>query len=208
MGILTRVCMLGHAHLLPSFKDHADMFMASQGVWTLDALDRLPDDGNRYELLDGELFVTPAPSPAHESLANELRVLIEPYVRRHGLGKVFVPRAVLRASGSEVEPDLMVRPVPAVLPKQWDQMPVPLLVAEVLSPTTRRRDLAPKRAFYRRCGVATYWCIDGDARTIRVIRSGAGDVVAESTLTWHPSGASEPLTIDVAQYFHDALGPR
>jgi Uma2 family endonuclease len=183
------------------------MFMATQGVWTLDALDRLPDDGNRYELLDGELLVTPAPSPAHEFLANELRALLEPYVRRHGLGRVFVPRAVVRASGSELEPDLMVRSVPAVRPDSWEQMPVPLLVAEILSPTTRRRDVVDKRAFYRRCGVSTYWCVDGDARTIRVMRGGAHDLVTASTLTWHPSSASEPLTIDVAQYFLDALGP-
>lgn len=184
------------------------MVMSTQGVWTLDALDRLPDDGNRYEVLDGELYVTPAPSPAHELLANELRTLLEPYVRQHGLGRVFVPRAVLRVSGSEVEPDLMVRPVPVVLPEKWDQMPVPLLVVEVLSPATRRRDLAPKRAFYRRCGVAAYWCIDGEARSIRVIRSGHGDMVLDSTLAWQPDGASEPLVIDVVKYFQDALGAR
>jgi Uma2 family endonuclease len=183
------------------------MFMAAQGVWTLDALDRLPDDGNRYELLNGELLVTPAPSPAHELLANELRALLEPYVRRHSLGRVFVPRAVVRASGSELEPDLMVRSVPAVLPDSWEQMPVPLLIAEILSPTTRRRDLSPKRTFYREYGVATYWCVDGDARAIRVMRAGERDIVADSSLTWHPAGASEALTIDVAQYFRDALGP-
>jgi Uma2 family endonuclease len=183
------------------------MFMAAQGVWTLDALDRLPDDGNRYELLNGELLVTPAPSPAHELLANELRALLEPYVRRHSLGRVFVPRSVVRASGSELEPDLMVRPVPAVLPDSWERMPVPLLVAEILSPTTRQRDLSPKCEFYRECGVATYWCVDGDARAIRVMRAGERDVVADVSLTWHPAGASEALTIDVVQYFRDALGP-
>ena len=183
------------------------MFMAAQGVWTLDALDQLPDDGNRYELLNGELLVTPAPSPAHEFLANELRALLEPYVRRHGLGHVFVPRAVVRAAGSELEPDLMVRSVPAVRPDSWEQMPIPLLVAEILSTTTRRRDLSPKREFYRECGVETYWCVDGDARSIRVMRAGEGDVVADSSLTWHPAGASEALTIDVAQYFRDSLGP-
>lgn len=199
--------MFGHAHSLPFSEDYADMFMAAQGVWTLDALDRLPEDGNRYELLNGELLVTPTPSPAHELLANELRALLEPYVRRHGLGRVFAPRAVVRASGSELEPDLMVRPVPAVRPDSWEQMPVPLLVAEVISLTTRRRDLSPKREFYLECGVATYWCVDGDSRSIRVMRAGEPDVVADSSLTWHPAGASEALSIDLAQYFRDALGP-
>lgn len=101
----------------------------------------------------------------------------------------------------------MVRSLPDVRPDSWEQMPVPLLVAEILSPTTRRRDLSPKRTFYREYGVATYWCVDGDARSIRVMRAGERDIVADSSITWHPAGASEALTIDVAQYFRDGLGP-
>src|SRR5215470_17543781 len=69
--------------------------------WTLDELHRLPDDGNKYELVRGELFVTPAPSVGHETILARLSRALEPYVAQHGLGFVFHPRAVVRAEGSE-----------------------------------------------------------------------------------------------------------
>ena len=79
----------------------------STSAWTLAQLDRLPDDGNKYELIDGELFVTPVPSPAHERLSAVLNRLLGPYVWAQRLGYVYTPRAVVRTNGSEVEPDLM-----------------------------------------------------------------------------------------------------
>src|SRR5438270_1344414 len=77
--------------------------------WTIEELHRLPDDGNKYEVLDGELFVTPAPSEAHEDILAHLTRIIDPFVARHNLGYVYHPRSVVRTQGSEVEPDLMVR---------------------------------------------------------------------------------------------------
>ncbi len=176
------------------------------GAWTLAEFDRLPDDGNTYELVDGELFVTPAPSPAHESLAVTLRLLIEPYVIEHALGRVFTPRAALRAFDSEVEPDLMVRARTATVPQRWEDAPLPFLVVEVLSNTTRQRDHVQKRRFFMRCGVAQYWIVDGSERTIRVVSPSSEDVVVTRELVWQPSGATEALTIDLARYFEDALG--
>src|SRR5919198_1343974 len=83
------------------------MHMAQQvKKWTLRELHRLPDDGNKYELVRGELFVTPPPSDEHEELLAILHRLLDGYVARHGLGRVYRPRAVLRFQGSEVEPDL------------------------------------------------------------------------------------------------------
>jgi len=78
--------------------------------WTLDRLHSLPDDGNKYEIVHGELLVTPAPAPMHETIAARLTRLLDPYVAAHGLGYVYHPRAVFRRHGSEVEPDLIVRP--------------------------------------------------------------------------------------------------
>lgn len=177
----------------------------STGSWTLDDLDRLPDDGNKYELVDGELFVTPAPSPSHESLALELRDRLVPYVKAQRLGRVYTPRSVVRVRGSEVEPDLMVRPDSPSPPQNWDQAPTPPLVVEILSPTTRRRDHEQKRRFYRRTGVAEYWIVDGEARTICIVTANA-DLVTGDELVWRPRGATEPFVLDVPQYFRDALG--
>ncbi|MBL0170522.1 MAG: Uma2 family endonuclease [Gemmatimonadaceae bacterium] len=175
-------------------------------VWTLAELDRLPDDGNKYELVDGALFVTPAPSPAHESLGSELHTILDPYVRAQRIGKVFRPRAVVRVDGSEVEPDIMVRPNTPSIPSTWELAPIPLLVVEIASRTTRLRDHAQKREFYLRCGVAQYWIVDGERRTIRVVAPNADDVVVENEMVWQPAGASAALTIDVAAYFREALG--
>ena len=185
------------------------MLMAlSTRHWTLAELERLPDDGNKYELVDGELFVTPAPSPAHESLAAVLLAIVVPYVQAEKLGRVFTPRAVVRTDESEVEPDLMVRPATPTPPATWTEMPTPLLVVEILSRTARRRDEQQKRVLYRRIGVGEYWMVDRWSRTIRVVRGDADDRVAESVLEWNPEGAGKALRIDVAAYFDEALGPR
>jgi len=175
-------------------------------AWTLAELDRLPDDGNKYELVDGELFVTPAPSPAHEALVTELFELVYPYVKAQTLGRLVFPRSVVRQQGSEVEPDMMVRPPTPTRPETWAEMPTPLLVVEISSRTTQRRDNEQKRGFYLRIGVAEYWIVDRFTRTIRVVRANADDVVCASELVWFPPAATEPLNVDVAAYFLAALG--
>ncbi len=183
------------------------MLMAqTAGEWTLADLDHLPDDGNKYELIDGELFVSPAPSPSHESLADVLHEILAPYVKAQRLGRVHRPRTVVRTRGSEAEPDLMVRPVTATLPLIWEDAPTPSLVVEILSKITRRRDHGSKRDFYLRIGVPEYWIVDRSDRTIRVITLNADDLVANAMLVWQPTGAAESLVIDVVAYFREALG--
>ncbi len=141
--------------------------------WTLSELHRLPDDGNRYELVHGELFVTPAPSFAHQEIVDAIAALLQPYVQKHNLGKLVFPRSVLRVgSHSEVEPDLMVRRISHPRPTSWDDAPLPILVVEVVSATTRRRDHVAKRALYLEAGVSEYWIVDREPRTIRVVRPG------------------------------------
>lgn len=175
--------------------------VASAKRWTLDELHRLPDDGNKYEIVSGELFVTPAPSEQHETILVRLHARLAAYVDEHQLGGIFRPRAIVRLRGSEVEPDLFVRPVRSGTEHDWDDAPVPLLVVEIISPTTRRRDLMHKRDLYLHAGVDTYWAIDPEARTVRVIRADREDVVTRDTLTWAPSSASVPLTLSVATLF-------
>lgn len=174
--------------------------------WTLEDLDRLPDDGNRYELVRGELFVTPAPSPAHEAIAAVLSDVVGDYVRQQRIGRVFRPRAVVRMHGNEVEPDIMVRPSTDRVPARWEEAPLPLLVVEILSGITRRRDHGAKRTLYVDVGVPEYWIVDGTARTILVIRRGADDLVTSDVLVWTPAGATDPFTLDVPALFREALG--
>jgi Uma2 family endonuclease len=146
------------------------------------------------------LFVTPAPSPDHETIAMRLRRILEPYVETQTLGRVYTPRSVIRFDGSEAEPDLIVRHEPA-RGATWDDAPTPILVVEVLSPTTHRRDRGPKRGLYLDAGVEEYWIVDGDARTITCVRAGEADRVVADRMTWEPSAASSSLSFDLSEVF-------
>jgi Uma2 family endonuclease len=178
------------------------MHMATETKqWTLEEVHSLPDDGNKYELVRGELFVTPPPTEPHETIAARLSRLLDPYVAEHGLGFVYRPRAVMRFEGSEVEPDLMVRqPQPSGI-SSWDTAPTPILIVEILSGSTRRRDQAQKRSLYMDAGVEEYWMVDPERRTITVVRQASEDLVARDSMTWNPAGGSIPLNFELVQVF-------
>ncbi|HEY9465415.1 MAG TPA: Uma2 family endonuclease [Vicinamibacterales bacterium] len=169
--------------------------------WTIEEMYRLPDDGNKYEVVWGELFVTPPPTDEHETIAARLTTILSPYVIAKGLGLVYRPRAVMQFEGSEVEPDLMVRQPQAASDATWAQAPTPILIVEILSDSTRRRDRSQKRSFYLDAGVDEYWIVDPETRTITSIRGDRPDVVATDSLVWSPIGADESLEITVANLF-------
>ena len=180
------------------------MHMANrvQKKWTLEELHSLPDDGNKYELIHGELFVTPAPTPSHETILARLTRILDPYVAANGLGYVFHPRAVIRmGDDTEVEPDLMVRQPPETTTTDWAEAPLPILVVEVASDSTRRRDRMQKREAYTEAGIPDYWTVDGRDRTVRIVRVGHADVTTEDAFTWHPAGAADPLRIALVDVF-------
>ena len=172
-------------------------------VWTLEELHSLPDDGNKYELVHGELFVTPPPGVRHEVIVERLNRILVPFVVANKLGGVFHPRSVIRFSGSEVEPDLMVRQPPPDPDAGWAAWPVPLLVVEIMSPSTRRRDQEQKKAFYREAGVEEYWIVDPEHRSVTVVRPEEGDRVENERVEWQPPGRTRTLAIDVDQLFSE-----
>jgi len=173
------------------------MHMAAQTKkWTLEEVHSLPDDGNKYELVRGELFVTPPPTPDHETIAAKLARFLDPFVARFGLGFVYRPKAVMRFEGSEVEPDLMIRQR-GDRTTTWDNAPVPVLIVEILSPSTRRRDHMQKRKLYLDAGVAEYWIVDPERREIRSIRPHEEDRVARDRIEWRPPGVADSLSIEI-----------
>jgi Uma2 family endonuclease len=175
------------------------MAMPTASDWTLAELHRLPDDGNKYELVHGQLFVTPAPTQEHEIVAARLSRVLSRYVEEHGLGIVFHPRAVVRFEGSEVEPDLMVRS--AEITARWEDAPTPMLIVEIVSPTTRRRDYGDKRDFYREVGVADYWIVEARIRSVRVVCPDTDEISTSKTLMWKPKPDIPGLTIDLDEIF-------
>ena len=170
-------------------------------VWTLEELHSLPDDGNKYELVHGELFVTPAPTVQHEVILARLTRLLVPFVEANGLGEVYRPRSVIQFRGSEVEPDLMVRESHPEPDAGWEAWPVPLLVVEVISPGTRRRDREQKKAFYREAGVTEYWIVDPERRNVTVVRVREDDHVQGDRVEWRPPGREAMLTVAVDNLF-------
>ena len=181
------------------------MQMATQTKrWTLAEVHSLPDDGNKYEVVRGELFVTPPPSDDHETITARLTRLLDPFVAANSLGMVYRPRAVFRFEGSEVEPDLMVRQAHQRRRRgSWDDAPTPALIVEVLSPSTRRRDHEQKRQLYLDAGVPEYWIIDPDAERVRIVRAGQPDELVSDEIIWAPSGVAEPLRFAVRKLFSD-----
>lgn len=169
--------------------------------WTLAEVHSLPDDGNKYELVRGELFVTPPPRYHHESIGARLAAHVVPYVMREGLGLAFQGHAVMRYDGSEVGPDLMVRADHRGPGADWDNAPVPTLIVEIQSPSTRRRDREQKRRLYLEAGVPEYWMIDPEHRSVTIVRPGQADDVVTGALTWQPSGAASALNFDVGSLF-------
>ena len=175
--------------------------VTSRKVWTLEELHSLPDDGNKYELVRGELFVTPPPTDDHETILARLSRLLDPFVAAYGLGFVYHPRAVLRFQGSEVEPDLMVRQPQPEPGRDWDVAPIPSLVVEVLSGSTRRRDRQQKKNLYMDAGVAEYWIIDPEQRTVTVVRPREPDRLEGERVIWEPVTGSSRLEIVLADVF-------
>lgn len=181
---------------------HATPQTSQPKRWTLEEVHALPEDGNKYELVYGELWVTPAPTDRHETVLARLTRILDPYVEVHGLGYVYHPKAVFRIGRDvEVEPDLMVRQPHPDPDGSWETAPLPILVVEVLSPSTRRRDLGKKREIYMDAGISEYWTIDGDARTVTVVATGREPIVVADRLTWAPAGAREPLVVELTRVY-------
>lgn len=175
------------------------MAVSATRPWTLEDLERMPDDGNKYEVVRGELFVTPPPSAPHQDIIARLAHMLDGYVHEEELGWVYQARSVIRRRGSETEPDLFVS---QALGADWSATPTPSLVVEVLSRATRRRDLDQKKIYYLEdAGVPEYWIIDRESRTVRVARFALDDMVVPDVLEWHPRGAERALRIDLSRLF-------
>ena len=119
------------------------MVMPNLGrVWTREEVLALPDDGNRYELIDGELLVSPSPGLIHHTAVGELYLLVAPFVTKHRLGTTLVSPADLDLQAEQLaQPDLFVaEPSSRGAPTRWSDLRVPMLVVEILSPSTARYD--------------------------------------------------------------------
>jgi Uma2 family endonuclease len=172
--------------------------------WTRADVLALPDDGNRYELVDRDLLVTPAPRLMHQRAVWELFRRLDPYVRSSGFGAVMLSPADLDLGVEAlVQPDLFVAGLrDGREPIEWDEVGIPLFAVEVLSPSSARHDRVTKRRLYQRTGVPLYWIVDLDARLIEAwTPTDDQPTVCDVEAVWHAPKAREPWRLDVPAYF-------
>lgn len=168
-----------------------------------------PDDGQRYELIDGEIVVSPSPSYRHQYLAFELASLLRDFIRPRRLGKiVMAPMDVRLTRDLVVQPDILFirKGSKTGIPIEGRIAGTPDLVVEILSDSTAVRDLNQKRAIYEASGVPEYWIVDPKAEKITVLALEHGTYVELP-----PTGGAltsrlfPALTFAIAMFFADQL---
>ncbi len=194
--------------LLPTTPSRAyDMGMPLQGTeWTLEMVHALPDDGNRYELIDGELYVTSAPAFVHQRALARLYRLLAPYAEAIGIDLLFAPAAVTFSKRRELQPDLFAIPRKADgrLAEKFADVGRLLLAVEILSPSTMRTDRKIKRPVYQQESVPEYWITNTSARTIeRWTPTAPMSEILTTAMTWQPLPTHAALHLDVEQYFRN-----
>jgi Uma2 family endonuclease len=179
------------------------MRMAAPIYYTADMVRALPNDGNKYELVYGELLVTPAPRPWHEVIQVRLLNALADYLKVERVGQIFGPLGDISWDVDVlVSPDVFVVPLEQARTLDWSQMQDLILVAEILSPSTARYDRFTKRRRYQEAGVPLYWVVDGDERQVEVWTPGAVfPTVERERLLWQPAGATQSFTLPLAELF-------
>ena len=153
-----------------------------------DDLAHAPDDGKQYELLDGDLFVTPAPSPLHQRVSKRLQRQLERYFENGSLGEVFnAPLDVILTQHDVVQPDIVVVTDPNQVSRRGIEG-APALIVEILSPSTADRDRTLKAKRYEAARVPHYWVVDIDAQRIDCYRLSGDQYILAATAT-----GGEPL---------------
>jgi Uma2 family endonuclease len=172
---------------------------ATQRYWTASDLEQF-DDEVRREVLHGELFVTPAPALRHAGIQWRLVLALSPFCMMQRMLGPLGPGAITFGS-NHVEPDLVVLAPDVPWSAAWNDVPLPLLVIEILSPSTRRRDTGVKRSAYLSLGVPEYWQLDPRSRTLIVSRPGADDIVTATAYRWQPLPDVAAYELQIAPLF-------
>lgn len=173
-------------------------------------LDALPDDGQRYEIVDGELFVTPAPSNVHQLVSGAFHQRINSYLRTSNVARALYSPADIRRGDrtrNRVQPDVFaVRLIGGKHPPYPYAMQDLILALEVESPGNPLYDHHVKRELYLTEGVPEYWIANADARIVTRWRAldDPGEVFGKR-IEWHPAGMPSGLVIDLAELFTEAL---
>ncbi|HEY0970045.1 MAG TPA: Uma2 family endonuclease [Gemmatimonadales bacterium] len=175
--------------------------------WTAEEVRAMQDESRawpRYELIDGELLVTPAPTWSHQEAVMRLWRELDDYLHESSVGRPVVSPADIELEvGTVLQPDVFVVPARDVRPHgTWRDVRGLLLAIEILSPSSARYDRVVKRRFFQRMGVPEYWIVDPYSRVVeRWQPADERAELLEHSISWHPEGAAEPFTLDLEAFF-------
>jgi Uma2 family endonuclease len=179
------------------------MGMAAPIYYTAEMVRAFPDDGNTYELVYGELLVSPAPRPWHEEVAGRLYEALREYVRSEPVGHVFGSRSDISwGPDTLVQPDVFVVPLEQARSLEWALICNLLLTVEVLSPSSVRADRFTKRRLYQEQAIPLYWIVDAEERQVEVWSPEVQfPSIEREGLVWHPAGARRAFGLALADLF-------
>lgn len=184
------------------------MVMASPpALWTADMLDDVPDDGRRWEVIDGTVLVTPAPGLPHQLVLDGFYIRLRTYTGSDGGVRLMVsPTDLRRGETTRMQPDLfVVRMRDGKFPAYPFDMGDVLLTIEVVSPGSARADRHERRHAYLNAGIPEYWVVDPDTQHVERWRTGdqRPELLTE-TLDFHAPGFEHALVISLPALFADA----
>ena len=172
--------------------------------YTAQEVRRFPDDGLRYEVIRGELFVSPAPGTAHQRAVRDVCRRLQDYLEAHGVGEALpAPFEVEFAEDSAVQPDVIV-----ILEAQRPRLSrkrltgAPAVAIEIVSYTSKRTDRIQKRRLYQDAGVGEYWIVDLELRRVERWRpADAEPELVTGRLVWRPAPDVPPFWLDLLPLF-------
>ena len=178
---------------------------APASFYTAEMVRALPDDGNRYETVHGELLVSPAPRPVHQRVLGRLYLGLAQFLQVHPVGELLSsPADISWSEDTLVQPDLFVVHPEEAGAREWTAIKRLLLVVEVASPSTARADRYTKRRLYQEVGIPLYWWVDAEARLVEIWTPEALFPKEErESLLWTPPGAEAAFRLPLAELFRD-----
>ena len=180
------------------------MVMPLAEYFSADQVRALPDDGKRYEVVHGELLVTPAPGGSHQFVLTRLVVALYAYLAAHNIEEVLVsPADISFGPDTLVQPDLFVADLRAYrLSLAWSDIRTLHLAIEIVSPSSARADRFTKRRLYQEQRIPDYWVVDTERRHIEVWTPNAIAPRIESVqLTWRHPEVDAACSIDLPKLF-------
>lgn len=174
--------------------------------YTVDMVRSFPDDGQRYELVEGMLLVTPAPASDHQVVIARLVTALTNYLGIGGPAHVVSPGEIEVAPKLHLEPDVLVFPSTFPPGTKWTEITEWWLAVEVLSPSSKHYDRDYKLEAYLRLGVAEVWIVDLDRRCCEVSTVDGRRLVPQyRSVRWQPARFARPLELDLEEVFRDLV---